>query len=97
MRDAFACLRTSAACFQGGALRDAVKPAGNRAGRLNGGGSADQDEKCGLKRVFGVLFVAEDTVADAEDHGTVAAHEDRERPLVALLDEAAQKVAVGKR
>ena len=50
-----------------------------------------QGEERGLESVLGVVQVAEDAAADAQNHRPVSVQEGRECRLVALQDEAAQQ------
>ena len=57
-------------------------------------GPAYQHEECRLERVVSVGVIAQDAATDAEHHRTVAAHQDRERRLVAPGQEAAENLGV---
>ena len=60
---------------QGDVVGHAVQPAGQRAGGPDVGGLPRQDQERRLEGVFGVLPVAEDVLADAQDHRPVAGHQ----------------------
>ena len=49
-----------------------------------------------MKRVLGVLMVAENSLADTPDHRTVASHESFEGPFVVLANVAIEKLDVLK-
>ena len=78
---------------------DAVEPAPDRFPVADGGGAADEDQEGGLEGVLGVVLVAEDRTADAEDHRPVTLEqggERRLRGLVAAVGEPAQELGVGQ-
>ncbi len=81
------------------AQRDAVEPAPDRSPVADGGGAADEDQERGLEGVLGVVIVAQDRVADAEDHRPVPLDQDGERPfgdLLGAFSEPAQEFGVGQ-
>src|SRR5262249_50100349 len=51
--------------------------------------------KRNLKRILGVFDVPRDAAADAENHRSMAAHEQFKRRLIALGDKARQQIGVG--
>ena len=59
-----------------------VKPTGQGIGLPHRAGFTGQHQERGLEGVVGVLRVAEDLPADAEDHRPVALHQRREGRLV---------------
>ena len=58
---------------------DAVEPAPDRFLPPHGAGPADEDQEGGLEGVLGVVLVAQDRAADAEDHRPVPLHQGGER------------------
>ena len=82
-----------------------MQPAPDRLLPAHGGGPADEDEERGLEGVLGVVLVAQDRAADAEDHRPVPLDQGREgRPgrlvpvpvPVRTAGEPAQQLAVGQ-
>ncbi len=73
-----------------------MKPASQRFTAADGFRAANQDQKGRLKSVFGLLRVAEQTPADAEDHGAVPPHEKSEGVLIAVLHEPPEQLAIAQ-
>ena len=82
--------------FEGGAVGDAVEPLAEPFGLTQAARLLDEYEERGLEGVFGVLVVAEDTPADAEDHRSVPPHQRGERGGIARGDKPPQQVRVGR-
>jgi rubrerythrin len=61
---------------------------------LHAAGPADEDEENGLEGVVGVVIIAENAAADAEDHRAVATEKGLEGTLVAAAVEAAEQLGV---
>jgi hypothetical protein len=57
-------------------------------------GLAHKDQEGNLERLFGIVRVAEDATANAEDHGAVPANQDRERVVIVATDELFDQVGV---
>jgi hypothetical protein len=51
-----------------------VQPAADTIARRNAAGSADQHEERRLKRIFGIMTIAQDAPAYTQHHRTVSAH-----------------------
>jgi hypothetical protein len=56
---------------------------------------ANQDEKRDLKGIVGIVSIAEQPPAHAQDHRGVPSQQHRESGLVAVVEESAQQLAVG--
>jgi hypothetical protein len=82
--------------FEGRAVGDAVEPLAEPFGLSQAARLLDEYEERGLEGVFGVLVVAEDAPADAEDHRSVPPHQRGERGGIARGDEPLQQVRVGR-
>ena len=77
-----------------------MKPAPDRLLPPHGDGPADQHEERRLEGVLGVVLVAQDRSADAQDHRPVPLHQGGERRPgrvipVRAVGEPAQELAVG--
>ena len=72
----------------------AVKPIGEQFLWLYGRCFAGQNQKGRLKGVLGIVMVANDTTANAEDHRAVAMNEDVKGRFVLLLDEGSQQLPI---
>jgi hypothetical protein len=57
-------------------------------------GLAGKRQESDLESVLGVVLVAEDAAADAEDHRTVAGHQRRKGFLFAQLEEAIEQLTI---
>jgi hypothetical protein len=55
---------------------------------------AGQHEKCGLKYVFGIMRIAQDAAADAENQRSMPAHQGGKSRLVLSGDEPTEQLAV---
>ena len=80
---------------------DTMQPAPDGLLPAHGNGSSDEDQKGCLERVFGVVLVAQNRAADAEDHRPVPIDQGGERrssrlvpPLTAR--QAAEQVSIGQ-
>ena len=60
-----------------------VQPARQGVALPDRSGRPGQDEERGLKRVLGIVMIAQDRVTDPLDHGPVPFQERRERQFVA--------------
>ena len=69
------------ACLGGDPAGDPVEPGGDRAAVADRAGLAGQDEEDGLRGVLGVVAVAEDPAAGAQDHRRVTLDQDAEGGL----------------
>jgi hypothetical protein len=83
-----------AASAKGGAVGDAVQPAGERRAAPERACLPGEGEEGGLEGVLGVLPVAQEPAADAEHHGAVPPDEHLEGGLVAAGGEPFEEVAV---
>jgi hypothetical protein len=83
--------------FEGGPPGHAVQPARHPVARHDARRLAGQDEERRLEAVLGVVGVRQQAPADAHHHRPVAAHQRRERRLVAPGQERFQQPAVGHR
>ena len=81
---------------RGDAGGDPEEPAPDRAPIPDRCGPAGEDQERRLERIFGVVRVAEDRAADAQDHRAVPVHQDGERGLVPPGQEAIQQLPVGQ-
>jgi hypothetical protein len=90
------CLVPGARHFRshGRAVGDAVQPVAHQVAGYDGAGPANQDEESRLKRVFGVVQVAQHAPANAQDHRPVPSDEGREGRFIAAGKESAQQFAV---
>jgi hypothetical protein len=59
-------------------------------------GAARQHKEGGLEGVLGVVLVAEDAAAHAQDHGPVSLNQGGESGLVAVVGEALEQLTVAK-
>jgi hypothetical protein len=59
-----------------------------------GWGLAGQDEESGLKRVLGVVPVAQHAPANAQNHRAVSSQQGPKRGLVVLLDKTLEQIPV---
>ena len=79
---------------EGGAVGDAVQPAGDGLAVGHGGGLPGQHEEGRLKGILGVLGVAQHTAADGQDHRPVPPHKGGEGAVVAAGDEPSEQLPV---
>ena len=56
----------------------------------------DQDQKSGLKGVVGVVAVAENPPADAEDHRAMPFHQGFQSVVVVLVEELSQQLPIAQ-
>src|SRR6516165_7631760 len=77
-------------------MGDAVQPVVKRLRVSNAFRLADQDEEGGLKRVFGVVVIAQETAAYAPDHRAVPPHEGRKSRPVSAADVVPQQLRIGR-
>ena len=56
----------------------------------------NEDQKDGLKGIFGVLRVAQPTAADAEDHGAMVRQDFLEGGLVAVREKSLEQLALAE-
>src|SRR5262249_12258266 len=82
--------------LHGDAVSDPVQPAGDGTFLDDGAGLAGQDEERGLEGVLGVLFLAQETAADAHHQRAVALHEGREGGILTQGGEPAQRLAIAQ-
>ncbi len=75
-------------CF----VRHCEEPVGDHLGAGDRGGLAGEHEESGLKRVLGVVWVAESAPADSPDHRAVTHNEGLERRLVLAGGEASEEL-----
>ncbi len=78
------------------AQRHAVQPAADRLAPADRAGPARQDQERRLRGVLGVVVVAQDLPADAQDHRRMTIDQRRESRLVPMLDESLEQLAVGQ-
>jgi hypothetical protein len=64
-----------AARLSGSAKSHSIEPVAQQVKVADRAGFAGQDEEDGLKGIFGMVVVAQELAADAQDHGSVAAHQ----------------------
>ncbi len=79
--------------------RHAVQPAADRLAATDRVGPTCQDQECRLRRVLGIVLVAQHLPADPQDHRPMAIDQRREgrfRRLVPLLCEPFEQLAVGQ-
>ena len=79
--------------------RHPVEPGAQQVGVADGEGLAGEDEEDGLEGVLGVVPVAQELSADAQDHRPVARHERGEGGIpgrIAAGGEPLQELAVGQ-
>jgi len=69
--------------LQRGVIGDAVQEVADHLARDHRAGFADEDEESRLERIVCIVYVAGDSPADAEDHGTMTADEVCEGVFVA--------------
>ncbi len=65
------------------AIRDAVQPAADRLEAGQGRGLADQHQKGSLKGIFGLMCIAKNPPAYAQNHRTMPFDEQGDGPFVA--------------
>jgi hypothetical protein len=91
---------TGGAGARGGADGDLMEPGADGVGGSKGASAAGEDEEGRLERVVGVVLLAEDPAAGAEDHRAVAVDEDAECGLgrgARGVEEAGEEFGVGAR
>jgi len=86
--------RHASFCFHGCPIGHAVKPVRKGLGLADRLGVSRQNQKCGLKSVFRILFVFQHVTAYAQDHWSMSSKERREGQLIATDGEFLQKLAV---
>src|SRR5262249_1267966 len=86
--------RAVGACAQGQTLGDSVQPTTEGVRATNPAGLTRQHEKRGLKNVFGILFVAQQTAAHAPDEWAMTPNKGRKGRFLTALDEALQELSV---
>ncbi len=74
----------------------AVEPVAQQVGVSDGGGLSCQDEEDGLEGVLGVMAVAQELPADAQDHRPVPRHQGGESGIVARGREPLEELAIGE-
>jgi hypothetical protein len=62
--------------FKGGAVGDAVQPVGDPLPRFDGRCFPGENQKGGLEGVLGVVVIAKEPEADAQDYGAMTSDED---------------------
>ena len=77
-------------------MRDVIQPAAQHDAAADRAGLLDQDQEGGLEGVLGVVGVAQDAVADAQDHRSVPRHQRLEGRGIAPMDEPLEELGVGK-
>ncbi len=75
-------------------MRDAIKPVGEHRRGSDRSRLAGEDEERGLEGVLGIVVVAEDAPADAQDHRPMPPDDRLERRLIATCDEPFEQIAV---
>jgi hypothetical protein len=80
--------------FHGRAEGDTVQPVGNLLPRPDGRRFAGEDQKGRLKGVLGIVMIADDTTADAEDHWAVTTDKGFKGRFVLLVDEGRQQLPI---
>ena len=80
--------------LEGHAVGDPVQPRAQRAAPGDRPRFAGEHQKGRLKGVLGVVVVADDAAADAEDHRAVTADEGFKGRFVPLLDEGGKQLTV---
>lgn len=79
---------------QGAAIGHFVHPARHRLAPADGGRLAGQGQKCCLKGVLGVVFIAQQAAAHTEDHALVPPDQQLKRRFIAQPREALQQFGV---
>ncbi len=77
-------------------MRDLVQPAPQAVSPPDRAAFLDQDQEGGLEGVLGVVWVAQDRPADAQDHRPMPSHQHFEGPAVAPGEETLEELRVGE-
>ena len=77
-------------------MRDLVQPAPQGVSSPDRAALLDQDQEGRLEGVLGIVRVAQDPPADAQDHRPVPPHQRLEGPGVALGEETLEELRVGE-
>src|SRR5579884_2016164 len=83
-------------CFERCLISHAIEPVADHFSRRDRRRPANEDEEGSLKRIFGIVMVAEKTAADAPDHPAVPPYQSGGGSFVALFDEAIQQLSVAQ-
>jgi hypothetical protein len=74
----------------------AVEPITNRLLLLEGSSLAHKDKECGLKGVFGIVVIREDTTANTPHHRAVSFNEGSKSHFIPMFDETMKQLSVGE-
>ena len=77
-------------------MRDLVQPARQGVSSPDRAALLDQDQEGRLEGVLGIVRVAQDPPADAQDHRSVPPHQRLEGPGVPLGEETLEELRVGE-
>jgi hypothetical protein len=80
--------------FQRRLVGDAVQPVADLFARYDGRRLADENQEGRLERILGVVVVAEDPTAHAQDHRAQPSHQSLKGRFLASGDEAFQELSV---
>ena len=73
-----------------------MPPACQRLRLADRAGLASQDQESSLEGILGVLFIAEDVMADAPDKASVSLQQGSESGLIPAFAEASEELPVGQ-
>src|SRR5262249_41803456 len=76
--------------LEGHMMRDSLQPASKQARREKGASLASQDEERRLEGVLGIVMIAQNAPASAQNHWPVPAHEQLKGCVVSVCRKAAQ-------
>jgi hypothetical protein len=76
--------------------RDAVEPVADCLAWFDRGSLSNEDEEGGLKCIFGIGRMADDSLTYSPDHGAMTLNQGCKCGLVPLLDKAIQHLAIGQ-
>src|SRR5262249_49488614 len=83
-------------CFRGNSMGNTIEPTADGIHVLNRTCLPRHDEKRGLERVLGVLFVTQHVAADAHDQTAMPFHQRGKSALLAVGGEALEQLRVSQ-
>ena len=87
-------LRTHSSCLQCGAIGDSIEPIADSVLWLDGRRLAGEHEKGGLKSIFGIMVIAEHTLANTQHHRSVSSYQCFEGSVFSARQVAFQQLSV---
>ena len=71
-----------------------MQPTGDGIALANGDSATSEQQKSGLKDIFGVRLAAQNATGDAQHHWPMPAEQNLKRPMVVGVNELPQKMCV---